>query len=573
MPGPMTPTRQSAYKKGNGPQESPLSNVSNALRDTRLGPVAGSSKVRGKTARKEHADTLPYAAPAEISITRDWEGPEAKVGTSRSKPVGLGPRADRFLTATRTSGPSGPPLLEDGGGETLSSNASTGDDESQLAANIAAAQMSPNEVNGANTESLESACNVDLNQRILSYSAAPPNSANPDIRSRYAAARPKTVPSSLLSGGRRKIPTEAEKVLDAPGMIDDFYYHLIDWSSTNLVAVALLSVVHVWNGDTGEVVELCDLETEPERVGGGGVVSSVRWDCDGAYLAVGTDRGFVQLWDVAAGQRVRTLKPSAEGGADNSSVNISAWAADGTFSSGFSSGLIREHDVRERDSVIRDLPGAHISHVSGLEWRADSALLASGGNDNVVKVWDRRTAVPKMRKENHQASVKAISWCPWNSNLLATGGGTADRAIHFWNVTSGSRTGSIQTDSQITGLHWSTHYREIVSTHGNTLTDHSAGGAINVWSHPSCSRIAEVKNAHDGRILHTALSPDGQMLATVGTDESLKFWRVFARKEEHHGGKGAAVGASAGSSSKAAGGGAGGHGGAGGAGAPGRMLR
>lgn len=429
-----------------------------------------------------------------------------------------------------------------------------------MAANIAAAQLNPNEVNTSSNDSLQSVCNIDMNQRILSYSAAPPNSANPDIRSRYAAARPKTVPSSLLSGGRRKISTDPEKVLDAPGMIDDFYYHLIDWSSNNLVAVALQSVVHVWNGDTGDVDTLCDLETEPERVGGGGIVSSVRWDCDGAYLAVGTDRGFVQLWDVAAGQRVRTLKPSAEGGAENSSVNVSAWAADGTFSSGFSSGLIREHDVRERDSVIRDLAGVHISHVSGLEWRADSALLASGGNDNVVKVWDRRTNVPKMRKENHQASVKAISWCPWNSNLLATGGGTADRAIHFWNVTSGSRTQSIQTESQVTGLHWSTHYREIVSTHGNHMTDHSACGAIHVWSHPSCARICEINNAHDGRILHTALSPDGQVLATVGTDENLKFWRVFGTKDETSKRSGSAVvggGASVGASSKIIAGGAG----------------
>lgn len=437
-------------------------------------------------------------------------------------------------------------MLEDGGGDVLSSGGHS-TDETQIAANIAAAQMAPNEV-APNTESLEAACNIDLNQRILSYSAAPPNSANPDVRSRYAAARPKNVPSSLLSGGRRKIPTEAEKVLDAPGMIDDFYYHLIDWSSTNMVAVALESVVHVWNGDTGEVTTLCDLEDEPERVGGGSLVSSVRWDCDGSYLSIGTDRGFVQLWDVAAAQRVRTLKPSAEGGADNACANVSAWAPDGTYSVGYSSGLIREHDVRERNSIIRDLDRAHIGHVSGLEWRADSALLASGGNDNVVKVWDRRTNVAKMRKENHQASVKAMSWCPWNSNLLATGGGTADRAIHFWNVTSGSRTQSIQTDSQITGLHWSLYYRELVSTHGLSMSDQAAGGSINVWSHPSGSRISEIKNAHDGRILHTALSPDGQVVATVGTDENLKFWRIFERKDElvATGGKMASGGVSAG---------------------------
>lgn len=481
-------------------------------------------------------------------------------------------RGDRFITASRTgSGPSGPTLLEDAGGDNLSSSSAHGQtsssssaDETQIKANIAAAQLAPNEI-APHTESLESACNIDLNQRILSYSAAPPSSASADVRSRYATVRPRNVPSSLSSGGKRKIPTDAEKVLDAPGMIDDFYYHLIDWSSTNLVAVALQGVVHVWNGDTGEVDTLCDLEIEPERVGGGGMVSSVRWDTDGNYLAIGTDRGFVQLWDVSTNQRVRTLKLSTEGGADNCSVNISAWAADGTYSTGFSSGLIREHDVRQRDSIIRDLEKAHVGHVSGLQWRADSALLASGGNDNVVKVWDRRSTVPKMRKENHQASIKGIDWCPWNSNLLATGGGTADRMIHFWNVTTSSRVGSIQTDAQITGLHWSLHYRELVSTHGLSLGSASAGaggagGTINIWSHPSCNRIAEVRNAHDGRILHTALSPDGQVLATVGTDENLKFWRVFERREEATG-KGASGGVGGAGGEKKAGGAGGGAGG------------
>jgi hypothetical protein len=29
---------------------------------------------------------------------------------------------------------------------------------------------------------------------------------------------------------------------------------------------------------------------------------------------------------------------------------------------------------------------------------------------------------------------KAIAWCPWQSSLLATGGGTNDHTIHFWFV-------------------------------------------------------------------------------------------------------------------------------------------
>lgn len=33
----------------------------------------------------------------------------------------------------------------------------------------------------------------------------------------------------------------------------------------------------------------------------------------------------------------------------------------------------------------------------------------------------------------HRSAVKAIAWCPWKSNLLASGGGCQDRRIILWN--------------------------------------------------------------------------------------------------------------------------------------------
>ncbi len=33
-------------------------------------------------------------------------------------------------------------------------------------------------------------------------------------------------------------------------------------------------------------------------------------------------------------------------------------------------------------------------------------MLASGGNDNMVNIWDARSSQPKITKSNHQAAVK-----------------------------------------------------------------------------------------------------------------------------------------------------------------------
>lgn len=40
------------------------------------------------------------------------------------------------------------------------------------------------------------------------------------------------------------------KVLDAPQLQDDFYLNLVDWSSTNVLAVGLLDAVYIWSACT-----------------------------------------------------------------------------------------------------------------------------------------------------------------------------------------------------------------------------------------------------------------------------------------------------------------------------------
>ena len=46
-------------------------------------------------------------------------------------------------------------------------------------------------------------------------------------------------------------------------------------------------------------------------------------------------------------------------------------------------------------------------------------------------------------------SYQAVAWCPWQPNVLASGGGTADRHIRFWNANTGSCLNSVDTNSQV----------------------------------------------------------------------------------------------------------------------------
>ncbi|RMZ88620.1 hypothetical protein DV736_g4154, partial [Chaetothyriales sp. CBS 134916] len=355
---------------------------------------------------------------------------------------------------------------------------------------------------------LASAYGISTNQRILAFKPAPPESSKPiDLRTQYN--RPLKQASAQSAQFRRRIQSAPERVLDAPGLVEDYYLNLLDWSSSNQVAIGLERNVYVWSADSGSVS--CLLETPADTY-----VSSVKWSGDGAYVGVGLGSGEVQIWDVEEGTKLRSMY------GHETRVGVMGWNKH-ILSTGARSGLVFNHDVRVAQHKVAELV-SHTSEVCGLEWRSDGAQLATGGNDNLVSIWDARSlAAPKFAKRNHRAAVKALSWCPWQLNLLATGGGTNDRHIHFWNTTTGARVNSIDTGSQITSLKFSNHYRELVSSGG------FPNNSLSIWSYPTLVRNVEIP-AHESRILHSCLSPDGQMLATAAADESLKFWKVFERK-------------------------------------------
>lgn len=60
--------------------------------------------------------------------------------------------------------------------------------------------------------------------------------------------------------------------------------------------------------------------------------------------------------------------------------------------------------------------------------------MASGGNDNKLFLWSLKESGELTRFSQHTAAVKAIGFSPHQHNILASGGGTADRCIRFWNT-------------------------------------------------------------------------------------------------------------------------------------------
>ena len=66
----------------------------------------------------------------------------------------------------------------------------------------------------------------------------------------------------------------------------------------------------------------------------------------------------------------------------------------------------------------------------------------------MLNLWEPRTNSARLTIERHCAAVKALSWCPFHHNTLASGGGTADRKICLWNTSNGACLNEVDTKSQ-----------------------------------------------------------------------------------------------------------------------------
>jgi cell division cycle protein 20 (cofactor of APC complex) len=192
------------------------------------------------------------------------------------------------------------------------------------------------------------------------------------------------------------------------------------------------------------------------------------------------------------------------------------------LSTGGRDSIVVNHDVRLAHHNVATLTG-HTQEVCGLAWSPDGMTLASGANDNMLCLWNAAsssTSSPRHKLTEHQAAVKALAWSPHERNLLATGGGTADRCIKFWNAQTGAHLNSIDTGSQVCNLLWNPHENEILSSHGY------ARNQLCLWKYPSMAKVKELEG-HTARVLHMACNPNTGTVVSAAADETLRFWDIF----------------------------------------------
>lgn len=347
--------------------------------------------------------------------------------------------------------------------------------------------------------------------RIMCYTdKAPVAQEGQASNLRVAYSSSKNAPSAKKA--TRVIPSQPEKILDAPDLVNDWYLNLVSWGSTNVLSVGLQYAVYLWNATSGDIKCLLQI---PES----DYISALSWIQDGNQLAVGTSSNVVEIWDAETSTRLRKMA------GHSSRVSSLDWNAH-LLTSGSKSGKIFHHDVRVPEHHVGTLDGHSGNEICGLKWSPDGKYLASGSNDNLVNIWSgshmslNSSNIQPTQQLGHSSAVKAISWCPWKPHLVATGAGTTDRHIRIWNATNANCLYSVDTRSQISGLEWNEEYQELISAHGYQNNE------LNIWKFPHMTKVGELRG-HTNRVLGLSMSPDRSTVVSLAADETLRFWECF----------------------------------------------
>ncbi len=198
------------------------------------------------------------------------------------------------------------------------------------------------------------------------------------------------------------------------------------------------------------------------------------------------------------------------------SVFTVAYSSDGTLlASGGDDNAVILWDVATRSQ--REIFTEHSDSVMSVVFSPNSKILASASLDGFVRLWDitsergRRISLP------HNGWVKSVAFSP-NGKTLASGGGDESGTLMWWDVSKSQRIVTIPGHSSIVES-------VAFSPDGELLASTSRDKTVKLW-YADGQRLRKNLAKHKNVVYAVAFSPDGKLLATSSRDKTIRLWKV-----------------------------------------------
>ncbi|KAF5968932.1 hypothetical protein FBULB1_10498 [Fusarium bulbicola] len=143
----------------------------------------------------------------------------------------------------------------------------------------------------------------------------------------------------------------------------------------------------------------------------------------------------------------------------------------------------------------------------------DNKLIASGGHDKTVKIWDIATGVCRHTLEGHCDHIYSVIFLPDGQSLAS-----ASNTIKIWDTKSGLCLRTLEVhDEDMSPM--------ASSPDGRYLAWGSSDETIKIWRSKTRDHIKTLEE-HSGWVTAVAFSPDNQHLVSGSTDTTVKIWDV-----------------------------------------------